>query len=311
MIIDMHAPIMDRWDGLIDGRSAKGKKYGWVEFGTQRVRWLSPLFTETNCTAELLVECMDWAGVDKAVTIQGMNFVRDNEYLIESVERFSERIIGFGIINPHRSEDPIQELENMEQQGLRGIFLDYSIREGFHQLWPLVRLNEKGMMPFWERCAERNLIVDLDLQFPGDPSYQVDELHELIDRFPSLRFLICHLAHPGPGHKKGWEAEWKRQVELALHPNVYLKITDLSLIVKGSFNSDAEYPFPEVQEFIHTAYDIVGAEHLLWGSGFPFTAHTLTYVQSLDLVRKHCDFLSEQEKGWVLGGNAQRVLGYS
>ena len=34
-----------------------------------------------------------------------------------------------------------------------------------------------------------------------------------------------------------------------------------------------------------------------------------TYRQALDFIRLHCDFLSQDEKDLILGGNAARLFG--
>jgi len=69
-----------------------------------------------------------------------------------------------------------------------------------------------------------------------------------------------------------------------------------------------EYPYPLHTKLIKRIYDEVGAERLLLGSDMPFTYRTCTYKQCLDLVRLHFDFLNEEEKSLVLGGNAAKLF---
>ena len=72
MIIDAHAHTMRH----VQGQSGKGPTrslaYGKVKRGTNKVlRMLPPMCQGTSFPAEVLLENLDWTGVDKAVLLQG------------------------------------------------------------------------------------------------------------------------------------------------------------------------------------------------------------------------------------------------
>jgi hypothetical protein len=47
---------------------------------------------------------------------------------------------------------------------------------------------------------------------------------------------------------------------------------------------------------------------LCWGSNFPGAECHCTYRQSLEVIRTHCDFLSQEERVKVLGGTLASLL---
>ena len=53
--------------------------------------------------------------------------------------------------------------------------------------------------------------------------------------------------------------------------------------------------------------DMFGAGKLVWGSDMPNVERFCTYKQSLDYVRRYCDFLTLSEKDLILGDNAARL----
>jgi predicted TIM-barrel fold metal-dependent hydrolase len=72
-----------------------------------------------------------------------------------------------------------------------------------------------------------------------------------------------------------------------------------------------DYPYPEAQALIRDLRDKLGAEKLVWGSDMPNVERFCTYTQSLDYVRRHCDFLTPHEKDRILGGNVANICGFA
>jgi predicted TIM-barrel fold metal-dependent hydrolase len=68
-----------------------------------------------------------------------------------------------------------------------------------------------------------------------------------------------------------------------------------------------DYPYVEAQPLIKDLRDRLGAEKLLWGSDMPNVERFCTYRQTLDDVRRYCNFFSALEMDQVLGLNAARL----
>ena len=79
--------------------------------------------------------------------------------------------------------------------------------------------------------------------------------------------------------------------------------------LKVSWGGVWDYPYPEAQQLIRGMRDIFGASKLLWGSDMPNVERFCTYRQCVDYVRKHCSFLSTDEKELILGSNAADLIG--
>ena len=72
-----------------------------------------------------------------------------------------------------------------------------------------------------------------------------------------------------------------------------------------------DHVYGDLAEYFGAAMrDQVGAAKLLWGSDCPLGMSAwCTYRQAIDFIRRHCDFLSGEEKALILGGNAARLFG--
>jgi len=71
-----------------------------------------------------------------------------------------------------------------------------------------------------------------------------------------------------------------------------------------------DYPYLGSHDTFKQLLDEAGIETLMWGSDMPFcSGFWCTYKQSVDSIRLQCDFLSDDEKDLVLGGNAARMFG--
>ena len=91
-------------------------------------------------------------------------------------------------------------------------------------------------------------------------------------------------------------------VDLLKRPNIHAEI-----LTPAKW---PDYPYPEGQQQLRDLYNQVGAAKLLWGSDSPFGMSAwCTYRQAIDFIRRHCDFLSNEEKDLILGGNAARLFG--
>ena len=92
-------------------------------------------------------------------------------------------------------------------------------------------------------------------------------------------------------------------------PNTYFEVGYVLAYENWEiWGENYEYPYPLHTRVIKEIYEEVGAERLLWGSDMPNIYRTCTYRQCLDLVRLHFDFLTEEEKKGVIGGNAARLF---
>lgn len=305
LIIDAHAHIWPEVNGRIGAGATRSLEYGRVQAGPQATRVLPPFCQKTSFPPEVLLQTMDWVGVDQAVLLQGPFYGEANEYVWRAVQKWPDRFVGAGYVDP-RSPDARQTFRRVtEEYGLRILKLEMSEPTGLTGLHPDLKLDEERMAWFWSEAERLELIVTLDLGAVGTRAYQTSAVRAILRRHPRLRIVICHLCQPPVrAQLESVDQEWQDQVLLARHPHVWLDLAALPGYLEGE-----EYPYPTASRYVERAVSLVGAEKIMWGTDVPGLLVHATYRQLLDMVRRHCGFLSPADLDRVLGGNAQSGYG--
>jgi len=247
---------------------------------------------EPGTADELLAE-MDEEGVDKAVLVQTSWSTWDNGYIADSVERFPDRFIGHGLLDPQDPENVALARYWMDDRGLAGF--------RFH---PMYYPDEKVLLrphndALWEALAEAGAVLQFHLR-----AAFADQVDEIARRHPEMPLIIDHLGYPEV--EKGAES-LRPILELARHGNVYLKLSD----VAG--RSQQGFPYADVHPAIRSLLQAFGARRTMWGTGYP-GHHRVKHewpalADELRLVREGLDFLSSAAVHRILGGTAAEVWG--
>lgn len=169
-----------------------------------RDAWFRDLYAKPNArlrSAEDLIAAMDRAAVDRAVVFgfgwRDMDLCRqDNDYVIESVDRYPERLIGFAIVNPAAGDEAIQEIERCAAAGLCGIGELMPDGQGYRLddqqvMAPIVEATAEYGMPLLTHCSE-----PVGHLYPGKGTVTPDEVIRFARLFPETT-LVC--AHWGGG----------------------------------------------------------------------------------------------------------------
>ena len=59
---------------------------------------------------------------------------------------------------------------------------------------------------------------------------------------------------------------------------------------------------------VRKLYEHYGPHRLCWASDYPPVISSMTYQQSLEVFRTHCNFIPEKDQNLILGLNMQRLL---
>jgi predicted TIM-barrel fold metal-dependent hydrolase len=293
IVVDTHLHIFNGFVSSPDARGLVSLNYGRVRDRDGRViQVMPPSFERTDSRAEVAIGYMDHYGVDKALLTQGPFYGFQNDVVAEAVYRWPNRFWGLSMYNPFIGRRAADDVERwMIDRHLVGVKVEVPATRGFYADFSLTGDAE---MRVWERCAKLNGLLMLHLDRGIS---QVEQVRQVAEAFPGLRILVCHL---GMAPSDGWQ----EQVRLAKLPNVYLDVA----AVPFQFRNQEEYPYPAAQEAIGWAVREVGAAKITWGTDYPTVLSYHTYGQLLDVVRKHCPFLSEEERALILGGAAERML---
>lgn len=169
-----------------------------------RDAWFRDLYANPRArlgSAEELVAAMDRASVQQAVVFgfgwRDMDLCRrDNDYVIEAVARYPERLIGFAIVNPGSGAEAVREIERCAQAGLRGVGELMPDGQGY-------RLDdEKTMAPIVEVVTDHDMLLlthcsePVGHLYPGKGTVTPDEVIRFARLFPDAT-LVC--AHWGGG----------------------------------------------------------------------------------------------------------------
>jgi predicted TIM-barrel fold metal-dependent hydrolase len=169
-----------------------------------RDAWFRDLYGDPKArlsSVEDLIAAMDRASVDQAVVFgfgwRDMDLCRrDNDYVMEAIDRYPERLFGFAIVNPATGVEAVREIERCAAGGLRGVGELMPDGQGY-------RLDdEKTMAPIVEVALDHELVVlthcsePVGHLYPGKGTVTPDEVIRFARLFPQVT-LVC--AHWGGG----------------------------------------------------------------------------------------------------------------
>lgn len=169
-----------------------------------RDAWFRDLYADPRArlsSAEDLLAAMDQAGVDHSVVFgfgwRDMDLCRrDNDYVMEAVARYPDRLMGFGIVNPGSGTEAVREIERCAAGGLLGVGELMPDGQGY-------RLDdEKAMAPIVEVAIANGLLLlthcsePVGRLYPGKGTVTPDEVIRFARLFPQAT-LVC--AHWGGG----------------------------------------------------------------------------------------------------------------
>ncbi|NLG27122.1 MAG: amidohydrolase [Chloroflexi bacterium] len=303
MLIDVHAHIFPAVAGQVGAGPTRGLGYGRIRVGDRVEQLMPPCGARTVFSAETLMASMDWAGVDRAVLLQGTFYGPCNDYALAAVERYPERLRAAAWLDPwlpdaHAALDAI-----VAAQGYCAVKLECSEPTGLLGLHPGARLDDPALDWLWAALAAQRLVLVLDLGAVGSASYQTDAVRAIALRHSALRLVIAHLGQPTPRAEAEpalWR-QWCAQIDLGRLPNVWFDSAALP-----AYTAEEGYPFPSAARYLELALAGIGAK-ILWGSDLPGMLVHATYAQLARLAELHTRRLAPADRVRILSGNALAV----
>jgi len=241
---------------------------------------------------EQLVPMMDEAGVDRAVIVPPSWEGDRNDCAIEAVRRYPGRFAIMGRI-PVNDPNVAKLLPDWkEQPGMVGIRLTFHPPQ-WH--W----LSDGSVDWFWPLAEKHGLPV----MFYGAP---MQHFARVAERHPQLAMIADHLGVTGDIVKKGRLTEGvKATAALAKYPNVSVKLSTTP------FYSSESYPFRDMTVHIRRLFDAYGSRRCYWGTDLTNSFHKATYRQRVTHFTETLDFLSNEDKEWIMGRAIMARLNWS
>ena len=277
MIIDAHAHLWKKQNGLVNGKPVYDIGGGKSDFGGEIRQMMPPYMTDGENSVERLISNMDYAGVSGAVITQEYIDGNQNDYLIEAKKKNPDRI-------------KICALYEEREMG------DISCFDGIKIC--ASRLKNENLLehlyPF-ELADKTGKFVSIDL---ADGDEQCGYMDEIIKMFPKLKIAVGHFGMVT-------REKWLSQIRLARHKNVFIESGGITWLFNSEF-----YPYPSAVEAIKEAANEVGFEKLMWGSDYPRTMTAITYKMSYDFICKS-DKISDKDKELFLYKNAVKFYNFT
>ncbi len=267
---------------------------------------LPPFCPGTSFPPEALIAQLNWAGVDKAVLLQGPYYGDQNSVVLDAVGQFPDRFLGAAYFDPW-DDDPEGKLGQILATGkFCAVKLECTEPTGLCGIHPDARLDDPRLAPLWERLEAGGLVLVVDLGTVGTRSYQTEAIRSIAQRHPRLRVVIPHLAQitPSVAGSREKRTAWEAQIDLGLLPNVWFDCASLP-----AYLPDEDYPYPSTAKFLALAIERIGPQKVFWGSDLPGLAGAMSYPQAVRLAKRQAEFLSCDGRAAFLGGTALQVFG--
>jgi len=302
-VVDFHVHLWERVDGLERGKHTSSAAHGLVAYdGVEFERWTPPSFVDSAAGAEMFIEYMDWVGVHRAVLMQAPCYGFFNRDYAELLNAHPDRFVAaFGLADPRQGRRAVAELQEIiTVYNLAGVKFQLADTQ--------FMLDDERYLPFWDKLAELGGIAAFDMAVRHDDPFgwQIAALERVVGKFDGARFVLLHLGTPSLHDVSQTYPfpDLQRTLQLGKYPNVWFELGGMPWACRHE-----EYPYQRGQGMIRAAVEQVGAERIMWGSDWPGTLCQCTYQQNVDIVRRHCEFLTPRQRAQILGGTACRVLG--
>lgn len=241
-----------------------------------------------GCSAEQMLAEMDAIGVNRAVIVPPGWIGDNNATALEASAAYPGRFAVMGRFNPLAVDARAQLERWLRQPHMLGIRMTFS-RPPFRD-W----LEDGSLEWFWADCER--LGIPLMVFVPGN----AEKLNAIAGRHPGLTLIIDHMGLVLDQRGAEAFAGLDKILAQAAHPKVCIKVTSAPNF------SEQPYPFSDLQPYLRRICDSFGPRRMQWGSDITRLAGS--YGECLGLFQESLDFLSAEDKEWVLGKAVAQVL---
>ena len=230
-------------------------------------------------------------GVNRIVLIQMSYYQTDNRYMLDMMRAHPGVFSGVGIVD-EQAERLAETMRGLVRQGVRGFRISAGKAKNLSD-W----LGSPGMATLWKTAAELKVSV-----CPLINPDTLPLLDKMCEWYPDTSVVVDHLARlsmTGPAKPE----EVQNLLRLARHAKTHVKAS--AFYALGAKKA----PYTDMGPLVRQVRDAFGPQRVMWASDCPFQVeHGHNYHNSIALIRDRLDFLSEQDKAWMLRGTAEKVF---
>ncbi|MDG2473826.1 MAG: amidohydrolase family protein [Paracoccaceae bacterium] len=258
------------------------KKYPW-----QQTLSKVPIPTEP-AKVEKFIACMEKASVEAAVLVQPSTYGWDNNYLCDSLKKYPNKFAGVCLVDPTNKNAPDDLSFWCQKRGCSGLRINLV---GYSEIEFLLDLERKKL---WDTVAE----IGACISFQMSPNHG-RIINELVKKRPEINFIVDQVS--AEVHRN---SDLSGFVEsLSKRSNLYIKLNSVGQ------NSAQEYPFQDLWPFFKRVLDCFSPNRVLYGTDFPHTLKTCSYVQAIEWIYE-LPFISPDGIDLIKGENARNLWNF-
>ena len=233
---------------------------------------------------------VQWLGLNGGMFVQHSTCVEQNDYGLESLARFPDRLLVFACLQPNAGRDAVKEFRRCVEGGMVGAGELNPAGQNF-------ALDDDNFLAIARAAIEMDVPILLHFnepvghEYPGKTQVPLRDLYQFIVAFPELKLILAHWGGGLPYY------EMMPEVRKACQ-NVYYDTSASPLLYQAAV-------FPNTVQ-------LVGAHKVLFGTDFPLIClpkrqNEPNFETFVEYVRESGLDSSALED--VLGGNAARLFG--
>ena len=257
--------------------------------------WAAVLTGPPSANGPEMVAAMDAVGVHGAILVSAYTMYRYDPSFALGVH--ADHPGRFGLVAPFDTADPAigeKIADWAATDGTVGVRLllahgisDAAGEAGIANLLATARHHD---LPVNVYCTQRHA-----------------QLAGLAAQFPDVSLVVDHMGLVQPFHppvpEDGW-TELPNLLALAEHENVAVKISGTGTLAREPF------PFADIRDPVRRILDAFGVDRCMWGTDWTRAVELLSYEQGVEAFRQG-DWLSDNDRAALMGGNAARIYGWS
>ncbi len=254
---------------------------------------LAPGFTKADMkppsfTPQQLFEHCRPAGVDRINLIQMSYYGTDNRYMLDMMALYPEAFVGTAIVDP-LGEAPEREMTELAKKRVRAFRIHPKLSKQPPARW----LEPEGYGRMFAAGAKNNQALSCLIDPDGLP-----EVERMCRKYPDTPVIIDHLCRIGADGVIR-DADVDALCGLAKQPRVMVKVGAFYALGKK------KPPHTDLAPMIRKVLQAFGAKRCMWESDCPFQVVDEKYEDSIDLVRKRLDFLTDDDRERLLRRTAE------
>lgn len=237
-------------------------------------------------SANDLIDALDRAEIGQAV-INSFGWsnnelcAKHNDTIIDAVQRYPERLIGFFTVRPSNDAETINEMHRCIAAGLKGLGEMRPSNQGWNLKSPLEYSDFTEVIKNNNLCVLMHSSEPLGHQYPGKGTTYPQELEHFLSAHTELNVILAH---------------WGGGLPLFSH------MPEIKQLLENTYFDIAATPYIYDSGIYRTMINIIGIQNIVFGSDYPL----MPYEKVFDHLEKA--ELTQTEIETILVKNGQRIL---